>query len=115
MTPSMRHLNLSLYGWLGCNTLETYISQFHTWLTTGIPNGQPKMLLNFFPANYPLLNFAAATAGKLSSDYLKPLMSTCSLQATLCCSLQTTLCWSLQLQLLVSFPVISQKHCFNVL
>jgi len=92
MTPSMRHLNLSLYGWLGCNTLETYISQFHTWLTTGIPNGQPKMLLNFFPANYPLLNFAAATAGKLSSDYLKPLMSTCSLQATLCCSLQTTLC-----------------------
>ena len=66
MTPSMRHFNLSLYGWLGCITLETYISQFHTWLTTGIPNGQPKMLLNFFPANYPLLNFAAATAGEFS-------------------------------------------------
>ena len=64
VTPAMRHFSLSLYGWLGCITLETYISQFHTWLATGVPNGQPKMLLNFFPANYPLLNFAASTAGK---------------------------------------------------
>ena len=63
VTPAMRHFSLSLYGWLGCITLETYISQFHTWLATGVPNGQPKMLLTFFPAKYPLLNFAASTAG----------------------------------------------------
>jgi hypothetical protein len=30
---------------------------------TGIPDGQPKMLLAFFPAEYPLLNFAGTTAG----------------------------------------------------
>ena len=66
VTPAMRHFSLSLYGWLGCITLETYISQFHTWLATGVPNGQPKMLLTFFPANYPLLNFAASTAGMLA-------------------------------------------------
>ena len=63
MTPSMRTVSLGLYGWLGCITLETYISQFHTWLSTGIPDGQPKMLLAFFPAEYPLLNFAGTTAG----------------------------------------------------
>ena len=52
-----------IYGWLGTITLETYISQFHTWLTTGIPDGQPKMLLTFLPAaDYPLLNFFMATA-----------------------------------------------------
>ncbi|KAL3154843.1 hypothetical protein ABBQ38_011385 [Trebouxia sp. C0009 RCD-2024] len=62
MTPAMRHFSLSLFGWLGCITLETYISQFHTWLATGIPNGQPKMLLIFFSPNLPLLNFAASTA-----------------------------------------------------
>jgi hypothetical protein len=63
MTPSMRTYSLGIYGWLGTITLETYISQFHTWLTTGIPDGQPKMLLSFLPAaEYPLLNFAMATA-----------------------------------------------------
>ena len=44
-------------------TLETYISQFHTWLLTGVADGQPKLLLTFFPAEYPLLNFAATTTG----------------------------------------------------
>ena len=70
MTPAMRHFSLSLYGWLGCITLETYISQFHTWMATGIPNGQPKMLLTFFSPNLPLLNFAASTAG--NAPYLLP-------------------------------------------
>jgi hypothetical protein len=64
ITPSLRTVSLGLYGWLGCITLETYVSQFHTWLATGIPDGQPKMLLAFFPADYPLLNFAGTTAGK---------------------------------------------------
>ena len=39
--------------------------QFHTWLTTGIPDGQPKMLLTFLPyEDFPLLNFGMATASK---------------------------------------------------
>ena len=64
LTSSMRHYSLALYGWLGCVTLETYISQFHTWLSTGLPDGQPKLLLAFFPEEYPLLNFAGTTAGE---------------------------------------------------
>ena len=73
ITPTLRTVNLGLYGWLGCITLETYVSQFHTWLSTGIPNGQPKMLLMLFPAGYPLLNFAATTAGNSSADPCKAL------------------------------------------
>ena len=63
LTPTLRTKSLGLYGWLGCITLETYVGQFHTWLATGIPDGQPKMLLAFFPPQYPLLNFAGTTAG----------------------------------------------------
>ncbi|PNW78612.1 hypothetical protein CHLRE_09g389950v5 [Chlamydomonas reinhardtii] len=61
MTPWLRIHHLRLYGWLGCVTLETYISQFHIWMKTVIPDGQPKSLLVFIPG-YPLLNFALVSA-----------------------------------------------------
>ena len=41
-------------------TLETYISQFHIWLHTGIPDAQPGKLLVLLDG-YPLINFMLAT------------------------------------------------------
>lgn len=61
LTPPMRSFSMGLYGWLGCITLETYIGQFHTWLLSKRPDGQPIYLLTLLPG-YPLLNFAAVTA-----------------------------------------------------
>lgn len=61
LTPQMRTFSMGLYGWLGCITLETYIGQFHTWLLSKRPDGQPIYLLTLLPG-YPLLNFAVVTA-----------------------------------------------------
>ncbi len=61
LTPELRLWSMSLYGWLGCITLETYICQFHTWLNTVINDGQPKLLLALVPG-YPMVNYAVCSA-----------------------------------------------------
>jgi hypothetical protein len=62
ISSRLRQYHIHLFAWMGKITLETYISQFHIWMTTLGPNENPKKLLRLMPDGYPLLNFALVSA-----------------------------------------------------
>jgi hypothetical protein len=65
LTLTARSVHANLFCKCGRITLETYISQFHVWLSTSnIHDGQPNKLFCLIPG-YPLLNFVVATIAYL--------------------------------------------------
>jgi hypothetical protein len=60
-TQTLRNFYVEFFCVCGKITLETYISQFHVWLSTSnVPNGQPSKLMCLIPG-YPLINFMVTT------------------------------------------------------
>lgn len=56
LTPWLRRHVLPLFTWFGKITLETYILQFHIWLSDDAAT-----IITYLP-NYPMFNFMLATA-----------------------------------------------------
>ena len=66
LTPYLRTHNLFLFTWCGRITLETYILQFHVWLSDDAAT------LVFYTGSYswPLVNFVIASAVYIGLAYL---------------------------------------------
>ena len=63
-TTSLRKHSMDLFTWCGKITLETYILQFHIWLSDDAAT-----IIQYFP-EYPLLNFAFASFIYVTLSYI---------------------------------------------